>query len=630
MARVLELTVETHRTLEAERRHAMENERLVATLQERQRLMEQLSAIQRAIARRVPLQQVLDSITDGARELLGDEVVGLRLRDSDAPEMLLLVSHCGLSDEVAKLQWRVPVATAGVSGQAILLDALVVADDYQGSAHAEAAMSDLRSVMAAPVHENGEVVGSLMVATHHEDRVYSKTDQEVLLAFAEHVSLAVTDAKTIEAMYQAFHDSLTGLASRRLFMDRLAYGLACAERDKTRLAVLFIDLDRFKAVNDSMGHAAGDALLVEVAERLRRSLRASDTAARFGGDEFAVLLHNVTEVEQAAVAAKRIIESLRTPFLFGDKEVFIGSSVGIVFSGSAPDGDGLIKQADLAMYQAKRNGKGRYEVFEPSMQALRPAHLDVEADLRRAVVHGEFFLRYQPIVVLRTGQVSGLEALVRWQHPTRGRVVPMDFIPLAEETGLIVPIGRWVLREACKQAARWNGRRAGQPPLTISVNLSARQLQQSDLTAMVAEALDENGLDPSCLVLEITESLLIRDPEATARRLHDLKALGVRLAVDDFGTGYSSLSYLHRFPIDILKIDKSFVDELTRGEAAAALTHGIVRLGQALRLATVAEGIEDAQQRGELDASGCELGQGFYFAMPLEVDEVDEILRTTP
>jgi diguanylate cyclase (GGDEF)-like protein len=627
MARVLELTVETHRTLEAERRQASENERLLTTLQERQRLMEQLSAIQRAITRRAPLQQVLDTITDGARELIGDEVVVLRMRDAEDPEMVLLASHCGISEEAAAMYWRMPADSAGAAGQAMLLDDLVVINDYQR--YAIDMPTDLTAAMAAPVHENGEVVGGLAVATRRPDRIYGKADQEVLLAFAEHVSLAVTDAKTVEAMYQAFHDSLTGLASRHLFLDRLAYGLACAERDRTALALLFIDLDRFKAVNDSLGHAAGDALLVEVADRMRASLRASDTAARFGGDEFAVLLHNVTEASQATVVADRILQALREPFRLAGKEVFIDSSIGIVYSADGPsDGEALIQRADLAMYEAKRNGKGRYEVFEPSMEALRRTNLELETDLRRAVVNNEFTLRYQPIVVLRTGAVTGVEALVRWQHPTRGLIPPMEFIPLAEETGLIVPIGRWVLREACRQAGRWNRERTGETPLTVSVNLSARQLQQPDLGAVVAEALHDSGLDPSCLVLEITESLLIRDPEDSASRLRELKALGVRLAVDDFGTGYSSLSYLHRFPVDILKIDKSFVDEIARGPEAAALTHGIVRLGQTLQLAMVAEGVEDAEQRSELDATGCELAQGYYFAKPLEEGEIDEILVT--
>jgi len=629
MARVLELTVETLNTLEAERRQAAENARLLVTLQERQRLLEQLSAIQRAIARRAPLQQILDTITNGAHELLGDEVIGLRLRDSDDPEMLLLVSSCGLPEDSAKVMWRVPVAEAGVAGQAVLLDDLVVVEGYEGFPHfiPEVARHGIQAAMAAPVHESGAVVGSLVVASKREDRSYSKTDQEVLTAFAEHVSLAVTDAKTLEAMHLAFHDSLTGLASRALFMDRLEHGLAVAARERSIVAVLFVDLDRFKIINDSLGHAAGDLLLMGVADRLRTCLRGSDTAARFGGDEFAVLLHDVTRPEGASVVAERIISTLREPFRISGRECFIGSSVGIAFSEPGQrDAESLMQDADLAMYDAKRKGKGRYEIFVPEMRTNLRESLNFEVDLRRALERGEFTLHYQPIVKLSSGRVAGLEALVRWQHPVRGMIPPLEFIPLAEETGLILDIGQWVLRQACGQINEWNAKRTGQPPLTISVNLSACQLRERELPAIVSTVLRETGLDPAQLVLEITESVLMQEKDEMPQRLEELKALGVRLAVDDFGTGYSSLAYLQRFPVDILKIDKSFVDELGHGPKAAAVTSAIVRLGQTLNLSTVAEGIELDAQYGELRDGGCDLGQGYFFARPMTGDQVEAML----
>ena len=631
MARVLELTLGTLRTLAAERRQAAENARLLTTLQARQRLLEHLSTIQRAIARRAPQSQIFDAITSGAQELIGDDAAGLRLVDTDDPAMLLLVSHQGLRPELAKRLWRTPAPLAGAPGQAMLRDELVVIEGYANSPHGNLDLADdrMQSSMAAPVHENGTVVGALVVGSYREGRTYSRADREVLLAFAEHVSLAVTDAKTLHDMHEAFHDSLTGLASRALFMDRLDHGLACAAREESQVAVLFVDLDRFKVVNDSMGHAAGDLLLVEVADRLRTCLRDTDTAARIGGDEFAVLLQDMHGPQLATIVADQIIEVLHAPFEIRGKQVYINASVGVAFNTpNAQDAETLIQNSDLAMYQAKKSGTSACQVFEPSMQAARQKSLDLEAHLRGAIERDELMLCYQPIVDLTTGRVTGVETLVRWRHPERGIVPPLDFIPLAEATGLIFPIGRWVLEQACLQASEWNRRQHPQPPLTISVNLSALQLHQSDLPATVAQALEAADLDPRCLILEITESVLLHDTdtEAVTQRLQALKSLGVCLAIDDFGTGYSSLAYLRRFPVDILKIDKSFVDEVGHGSAASALARAIVNLGHTLQLATVAEGIETAEQLVEVRDSGCRFGQGYYFAKPLGIDEIDAFL----
>ncbi len=390
--------------------------------------------------------------------------------------------------------------------------------------------------------------------------------------------------------------------------------------------MLFIDLDRFKTVNDSLGHAGGDALLIEVAHRLRSCLRATDTAARFGGDEFAVALFDIG-AEKAEKIAGRILALLQEPFTVLGKEVFVDASIGVGLSahggGAAED---LIRCADLAMYQAKRNGKGRYETFEPAMQDRLMRTLDLDADLRRAVERAEFVLHYQPILDLADGRVSAVEALVRWRHPERGLLPPGQFVPLAEETGLIVPIGGWVLREACRQAAAWNAARPGQPPLTVNVNLSARQLQVPDLPRFVAGVLHDVGLDPACLVLEITESLLLHDTDAMIARLQQLKLLGLRLALDDFGTGYSALAYLRRFPIDMIKIDKSFVAEMAAGREASTLPRAIVQLGRTLRLVVVAEGVETADQLTQLRDAGCQLGQGHHFAKPLAPDEVGSLL----
>jgi diguanylate cyclase (GGDEF)-like protein len=624
MARVLELTVETLLTFEAERHQAAENARLVHSLRERQRLLEQLSRIQRAITRREPLAQILDTITAAAQELFGDEAVGLRMFDPDAPDMLLLVASRGLPADTAKRLWRVPVTDNGVTPTAVRLDQLIVKHDHD--LHGPQLPNPILNAMAAPVHEGGQVVGGLAIGSFRPDRVYGQADQEVLRVFAEHVSLAVTDAKTQEAMHQAFHDSLTGLASRGLFLDRLNHALARAARERTQLAVLFVDLDRFKNVNDSLGHSAGDLLLVGVAERLRSCLADDDTAARLGGDEFAVVLEDVDE-ERAVHVARRIIDRLRAPFLLGGHEAFVDASVGIAFNADADeDGQTLIRNADLAMYQAKKNGRGHHEIFQPALRARFVRNLELERSLRHAVDQGDFVLHYQPIVELATGRFLGAEALVRWRHPEQGLIAPPEFIPLAEDTGLILPIDRWVLHDACRQMGAWNARRGARPPLIVSVNLSARQLQRTDLPEFVAATLARTGLDPGCLVIEITESLLLQDTAATMDRLCRLKALRVRVAIDDFGTGYSSLAYLRQFPVDIIKIDKSFVAGAGDGPDASALARAIVQLGRTLRLSTIAEGIETAGQLAELAGAGCEWGQGFYFARPVPAEELMPLL----
>jgi diguanylate cyclase (GGDEF)-like protein/PAS domain S-box-containing protein len=441
----------------------------------------------------------------------------------------------------------------------------------------------------------------------------------------------VSERKAFEEQlaHQAFHDPVTNLANRALFVERVRHAVARNRRERNGIAVIFLDLDDFKTINDSLGHAAGDEVLREVAERLATSIRSSDTAARFGGDEFAILLEDVVSAQEAADTAERVLDSLLEPMRLDQKEIVVRSSLGIsVVEGESPaDADELIRNADAAMYIAKRDGKGGYRLFEPAMHEGVLARLELRADLQRAMVSDQLELHYQPLVRLEDGRVSGLEALLRWRHPERGLVGPDEFVPLAEEMGLIVPIGRWVLREGCRQAKVLQDLVPREKPLTMSVNLSVKQLQHSDIVGDVREALDDSGLAPETLTLEITETVMMTDTDLAVQRLEELRALGVRLAMDDFGTGYSSLSYLSRFPVDILKMDRSFLAAGATPEASGLAT-AVVALGQTLNLDVVAEGIEFPEQWTTLRDLGCGLGQGFYFARPMDADKTIEYLRS--
>jgi len=430
---------------------------------------------------------------------------------------------------------------------------------------------------------------------------------------------------------QAFQDSVTSLANRALFRNRLQHALERQHRGDRPISVLLLDLDDFKTINDSLGHAVGDRLLAEVGERLKASLRAADTAARLGGDEFAILLEEGGEGVEAADVAARILEALETAFHLEGKEVFARGSIGIAVAdpdshapGNAED---LLRNADVAMYMAKEAGKGRYQMFEPSMHDFALRRLEMKADLRRAMERGEFVLHYQPVIELESGGIIGVEALIRWQHPTQGLVAPGEFIPLAEETGLIVAIGRWVLHEACQTGIRLQALYGMDPPLHMAVNISARELQHRELVGEVAQALLDTGFPAESLILEITESVMMRDMDLSMQRLTELKELGVQLAVDDFGTGYSSLTYIQRFPVDILKVDRSFVDVMNVDARKSALTATILKLAEDLDLRPVAEGIERADQLERLLELQCNLGQGFYFAKPLPEDGIKELLQ---
>jgi diguanylate cyclase (GGDEF)-like protein len=434
-------------------------------------------------------------------------------------------------------------------------------------------------------------------------------------------------AKMAELSHQAFHDSLTQLPNRTLFMDRLEHALR--RRTGAGLGVLFLDLDNFKWINDSLGHRAGDELLVAVAARLRQSVRSGDTVARLGGDEFTVLLEDVHRLDEVLAVAELLAKRLAAPFEVAGRQVFTTASIGISVTQARGDrrAEELVREADVAMYRAKTSGKAHAVVFDEVMSAETLERFEIELALRQAIEHHELRVVYQPVVDLASGQITRVEALLRWQHPEHGLISPTQFVPVAEETGLIVPIGQWVLETACRQVRVWQlQRRRSEAPLGLSVNLSPCQLQHPGLVDDVVAALQSSGLDAASLELEITEGALMRDPVATVVTLNELKSLGIRLAVDDFGTGYSSLSYLKGFPIDTLKIDRTFVCGLARDDQDTAIVRAVVALASALNLGVIAEGVEDAVQRDALIQLGCQQGQGYFFSRPELPHKLGQVL----
>jgi diguanylate cyclase (GGDEF)-like protein len=427
---------------------------------------------------------------------------------------------------------------------------------------------------------------------------------------------------------QLLRDPLTGLPSRVLFLNRLGEALERLQRRRGRyVAVLFLDLDRFKVINDSLGHSAGDELIVAVADRMRHSLRRHETIARFGGDEFAILCDDLADEQDAIAVGERVLKSFGLPFQLEHGEVVSTASLGVAL-GAHPDQDpeDLIRDADAAMYRAKQAGGGRLMLFDEVTRQRALDRLHTEKALRQAIVREEFRVFFQPEVSVETGDIVGLEALVRWEHPERGLLGPADFIALAEETGLIVPIGTWVLRESCRLARDWQVRRVAATPLVVRVNVSARQLADEGLPAIVADVLEETGMDPALLCLEVTESVLIEDPESSTHTLAALKQLGLTIAVDDFGTGYSSLEHLRRFPIDCVKIDRSFVRGLPESTDDVAIVNAVIELGHALSLSVTAEGVETTDQLGNLKSAGCDTAQGFLFSRPEHPDVVEKLL----
>ncbi|GAB4475791.1 MAG: hypothetical protein OHK0037_37180 [Elainellaceae cyanobacterium] len=454
------------------------------------------------------------------------------------------------------------------------------------------------------------------------------TPHDIRLAnsVAIHLYLAVTQRR-VEAMmrYQASHDALTSLPNRLLFNDQLSLALANAQQDDEMLGVAFLDLDRFKLINDSLGHAIGDELLQEVAQRLRACLRPCDAIARWGGDEFTLILPHLHSAEDITHIAQRILDRLTSSFYLGEQELYITASLGIaLFPYDGTDVETLLKNADLAMYQAKQHGKNTYQIYHEGMAVQTLNHLDLESDLRKALSRQELLLHYQPQIDLNTGAIVGVEALLRWQHPLLGFVSPAQFIPLAEESGIICSIGEWVLQTACQQQRAWQN--AGLPPMRMAVNLSAQQFHQSSLAASILQTLQETGIEPQYLELEITESAAMRDVQFTSSTLNRLVELGVQITMDDFGTGYSSLSVIKHFPLHTLKIDQSFVRDAPHNSSDVAIANTVVALGRGLGLKVLAEGVETAEQVQFLRSIQCDLAQGYYFSRPLPPEAIALLL----
>jgi diguanylate cyclase (GGDEF)-like protein len=519
---------------------------------------------------------------------------------------------------------RGPV-TEGIGGRAIVEQRLLISNSY-GSREGEIQMlaaNGIRAAMAAPVYGHGAVVGSLVVATR-SDHQFSEAESDTLGFFAEYTGVALSTARAADAVRQALTDPLTGLPNRALFVDRLDHALARAERAQGEVSVLFLDVDEFKLVNDSLGHMAGDRLLIETAKRIRKCLRRSDTAARLGGDEFAILVSHDTDLRAPELLGARIIAALSAPFLVDGRELRVRASIGIATGRSDPES--LLRDADTAMYRAKATKRGGLCVFEPGMQADTVRELELRNELLRAVACNEITVVYQPIVSLADGHIAALEALARWDHPTRGPIPPDVFIPLAQSAGVIQEIGSSILREAGSQLAGWRARHPGHYRLQVSVNVSPEQLGKS-LVEDIEETLDANGLPASALILELTETSLLHDSEAALALLSELRRIGIQIAIDDFGTGYSSLRYLRRFPVDILKIAKPFIDGIEHANSQEwAFARLITDLATTLGLVTVAEGIEVSGQHDRLVELGCAYGQGYLYAHPVDASKIDALL----
>jgi diguanylate cyclase (GGDEF)-like protein len=575
----------------------------------------------------------IDALTDEATALMDrvlDIDIGGVLKLLSGGDELLLISAVGLPDEDIG-RTRVPTGHQSQSGYALATGLPVVVDDWQTENRFRESKlqvdAEMRSAATVLIKAKGDPYGVLGVGSRVPHR-FTQDDVSFMQAIANVLANGIERRRNEErTRHEALHDPLTGLPNRTLFLDRLQHALSVAARRRTALAVLFLDLDQFKLVNDSLGHAAGDELLAAVAPRIEEALRPGDTVARFGGDEFAVLAEDIGNERGATRIAERIAEVLSHPFIVREREHFVSASVGIAIGeGQEPPG-ALIRDADSALYRAKERGRGGYEIFDEVMRSRVIEHMQIENDLRRAIQRQELELHYQPVIKLRDGSIVAMEALLRWNHPDRGMVGPLAFIPVAEESRLIVPIGRWVIEQACRQAAAWQELHPDSPPVSVAVNLSARQIADPDLLSHIEGSVRANRIDPSNLWLELTETTLLDETSFVERTLESLKGLGVRLVLDDFGVGFSSLGYLKRLPLSMIKLDRSFVENLAEGSHDAAIVRAVNEMADTIGIGVVAEGVETEDQVRMASTLGCGFAQGFHFSEPVPVAHVERLLE---
>jgi diguanylate cyclase (GGDEF)-like protein len=565
--------------------------------------------VQSLVSQCAPLGMIYQAVVDGALRLLDGDGGSLRFVDLDDPSWSVAVAWHRSAGQGERWRHRAPVAE-GLSGRVIATGEPAALEDYE-AAHtgSQLAPPGTQAIIGVPIHEQNRVVGSLVVSSSRKGRRWTQRDRDLMLAYGKHVGVALSVVRASHAIKEAFTDALTGLPNRRLLLDRMQHELVRSDRGGAPVSVLYMDLDGFKPVNDSLGHFVGDQLLVAVAERLRAASRAGDVCARLGGDEFAVLLAG--ESDPVAVA-ERVIEVLHHRFQIGENEVFVNVSIGI--ASGRDEAETLLRQADMAMYNAKRAGGGVYERFVPSVRDAGASRPGLGSELRRAIDRDELALHYQPLFELGSGRLVAFEGLARWRHPERGTVPAHEFIPVAEQTGMIVEIGRWVLEQGCAQLADWRH----DTQVALHLNVSVRELRQPGFIKAVQDAIGD-AFTPSALVLEVAEREPLERLPRVLEALHAVKALGVRVALDDFGSGSSTLLSLAGLPIDILKVAQPFLDALGSDQGnPAGLLAGILALGRHLGLMTVAEGIERAEQRALLIELGCDLGQGYLLGRPLD------------